>query len=403
MTSVVVHYAELALKGRNRPWFINSLVRSIRQVLADLDVRSVRSLMGRIEVRLGSDGDWPEVRDRLAGVPGIGNFSRATHVAADLEAIAGAVVEAVRDRTAGSFRISARRADKRFPLASPDIEREIGRHVQQATGWKVDLGHPELDIRVEIVTSDAFFYFDRHAGPGGLPVGTSGRVVCLLSGGIDSPVAAWRMMRRGCRTELVHFHSYPILSITSQEKVRDIARVLARHQLRSRLWLVPFGPVQQKVVVTVPPPMRVVIYRRLMVRIAQAIARKVRAGALVTGDVVGQVASQTIDNLRVVEQVATLPILRPLVGFDKEEITAEAQRLGTFETSIIPDEDCCTLFTPRHPVIHATVDQAEAAERELDVGELVERAVADTVVEDFRFPMVQSGVPQAANGPGDSA
>jgi thiamine biosynthesis protein ThiI len=401
MSSVVVHYGELALKGQNRPWFINTLVRSIRSALAGLDVKSVRSLMGRIEVRLGSEDDWPEIRDRLARLPGIGNFAPATHVAADFEAISAGVLEAIKGRTTESFRVVARRADKRFPMRSPDIEREIGGRVQDATGWKVNLSRPALVIRIEVVTSDAFFYFDRHAGVGGLPVGTGGKVVCLLSGGIDSPVAAWRMIKRGCRAQFVHFHSYPILSNTSQEKARDLVRILTRHQLRSRLWMVPFGPVQQQVVVTVPPPLRVVIYRRLMVRIAEQIARKVRAHALVTGDAVGQVASQTIENLAVVEDAATLPLLRPLVGFDKDEITAEAQRIGSFETSIIPDEDCCTLFTPKHPATHATRDQALAAEQELDVEGLVEQAVAETAVEDFKYPMVKLAVPPTTHGPGD--
>jgi thiamine biosynthesis protein ThiI len=387
MSSVVVHYGELALKGRNRPWFLNTLVRTIRASLAGLDVESARVLMGRIEIPLGPAAEWDEVRDRLARVPGIGNFSLARHVRADFEAISAEVLEAVKGRSAESFRISARRADKRFPMSTPEIERELGARVQAATGWKVNLSSPALVIRVEIVTTDAFFYFDRERGAGGLPVGTSGKVMCLLSGGIDSPVAAWRMMRRGCRVHLLHFHSFPILSSTSQEKARELARVLTRHQLKSRLWLVPFGAVQQQVVVTVPPPLRVVIYRRLMVRIAEAIAREAGAKALVTGDVVGQVASQTLENLTVVEEAATMPILRPLIGFDKEEITIEAQRLGTYETSIIPDEDCCTLFTPRHPATRASLRVAEAAERELDMDGLVARAVADTLVEDFKFPI----------------
>jgi thiamine biosynthesis protein ThiI len=217
-------------------------------------------------------------------------------------------------------------------------------------------------------------------------------VLALLSGGIDSPVAAWRLIKRGCRVSFVHFHSYPILSRTSQDKARELVRTLTRHQLRSRLSLVPFGPLQQQVVVSVPPPLRVVIYRRLMVRIAERLARKIGAHALVTGDSVGQVASQTVENLAVVGGVATLPILRPLVGMDKEEITADAQRIGTYETSIVPDEDCCTLFTPRFPTTRASAAAAEAAERALDVDGLVARALEDAVVEDFSFPMLQSSV-----------
>jgi len=300
-----------------------------------------------------------------------------------------------------NFRVLARRADKRFPIPSPDIERRIGRDVQVATGWPVNLSHPAFVIRVEVLTRDAFFFFDRVPGSGGLPVGTGGRVMTLLSGGIDSPVAAWRLIRRGCRSHLVHFHSYPILTRTSQDKVREISRLLARHQLRSRLYLVPFGPIQQQVVVSVPPPLRVVIYRRLMLRIAEQLATTSGAHALVTGDSVGQVASQTIDNLAVVGSVATMPVLRPLVGMNKEEITIDAQRIGTYLTSIIPDEDCCTLFTPRYPSTRASKTAVEAAEAELDVTALVEQAVAGVAVEDFKFPMLRSRAPSSAHTAGD--
>jgi len=393
MTSVIVHYAELALKGRNRPWFVSALMREIRLALSDLDVKNVRFVLGRLEVRLGADVPWAEVQARLARLPGIGNFSLTRHVPLDLDTIGRVIVSAIAGRTARSFRIAARRADKRFPFPSPEMERILGARVQAATGWPVDLERPAFTIFVEALAGEAFVYFDKHRGVGGLPVGTSGRVMCLLSGGIDSPVAAWRLIRRGVRAHFVHFHSYPVLSRTSQDKVREIVTTLTRSQLRSRLHLVPFAPIQQRVVVSVPPPLRVVVYRRLMVRIAEHLARRAGAQALVTGDVLGQVASQTIDNLDVVGRVAGLPLLRPLVGCDKEEITLDAQRLGTYETSIIPDDDCCTLFTPRFPATRARREQVDAAESALDVAALVEAAVEAAVVEDFRYPMVQSSVP----------
>jgi len=388
VSSVIVHYGELALKGKNRPWFVSMLVRSIRACLKGLDVKDVRPMVGRIVIRLEAGGEtqWDEVRARLSRLPGIGNFSRATHVAPDVDAIAAAVASAVAGRTAGSFRVRARRADKRFTTPSPELERIVGRAVQAATGWPVDLSNPELSIRIEVLTADAFFHFAKEPGVGGLPVGSSGRVMSLLSGGIDSPVAAWRLMRRGCRAHFVHFHSYPILSSTSQEKARELVQILTKTQLKSRLYLVPFGGLQQQVVVAIPPALRVVVYRRLMMRIAERLAITSGAHALVTGDSVGQVASQTLKNLAAVGEVTRLPILRPLVGFDKEEITLDAQRLGTYATSIIPDEDCCTLFTPRYPTTGARPGEAEAAETELDVAALVERAIGETVVEDYYFP-----------------
>jgi thiamine biosynthesis protein ThiI len=393
MSSVVVHYSELALKGRNRPWFVHTLVRTIRAALVDLGVIDVRAVVGRIVIRLDGATDWSAVRARLSRLPGIGNFALATHVGAELGQIGDGVLDSLANRHPRSFRIAARRADKRFPTPSPEIEKVIGRRVQDATGWPVNLSKPDLVIRIEVLTHDAFFFLDLEQGPGGLPVGTGGRVLALLSGGIDSPVAAWRMIRRGCRTDLVHFHSYPILSRASQDKARVLAARLTECQLRSRLYLVPFGGLQQQVVLAVAPALRVVVYRRLMLRIAERIAERTGARALVTGDSVGQVASQTVDNLAVVGGAATLPLLRPLVAMDKAEIVRDAEKLGTYATSIIPDDDCCTLFTPRHPATRASGAAVEAAEQRLDLQALVERGLAEMTVEDLRFPMLDSPAP----------
>ena len=390
MTSVVVHYQEIALKGNNRPWFIARLARNLRQATTDLGVREVRVLMGRIEVVLEENADWASVRARLARVFGVANFAQAGRAALDVDAIAKAILADLDGRPdPRTFRVSARRADKRFPLTSPQIEREVGGRIKEARGWTVNLDHPEFTIHVEALTDDAFYYFGKEQGAGGMPVGVSGRVACLLSGGIDSPVAAWRLMRRGCRVLLVHFHSYPILSRASQEKTRELARLLAQFQFHSRLFLVPFGEIQQQVTLSVPPPVRVVVYRRLMMRIAERIGRHHRAQALVTGEVVGQVASQTLENLSSINSVVTMPVLRPLVGMDKDEITAEAQRLGTYPISIIPDQDCCTLFTPRHPATKARARDVESAESTLPIDEIVDRAAASAVVEDFEFPDVK--------------
>jgi thiamine biosynthesis protein ThiI len=301
--------------------------------------------------------------------------------------MAQAILRDLGERSCRTFRVSARRADKRFPMTSPQIEREVGGRIKEVKGWTVDLDDPELDIRLELLTDQAFYFFGKDRGPGGLPTGTAGRVACLLSGGIDSPVAAHRMMKRGCTVTFVHFHSYPILSRASQEKARELVTLLTKWQHRSRLYLVPFGEIQQQVVLSVPGPMRVVVYRRLMLRIAERIARQRHCQALVTGDVVGQVASQTLENLAVVGNVATLPLLRPLVGMDKDEIMAEAEKLGSYPISIIPDQDCCTLFTPRNPMTRSKLHEVEAAELNLPIEELVARAVAEAAVEEFEFPL----------------
>ena len=394
MQSVIAHYQEIALKGRNRPWFLRRLIRNLHTLLSDLDVREIRTPMGRIEILLGPDADWSQVRDRLAHTSGLANFSLARRTGWDLEGLAAAIVEHLPSEPVPNFRVAVRRADKTFPILSPEVERVIGRRIQDARGWPVDLSNPSFVIGVEIVPGAAFYYYDKIRGIGGLPVGTSGRVAVLLSGGIDSPVAAWRMIRRGCRATLIHFHGYPFVSRSSQDKAIELARLLTRYQLHTRLFLIAFGEIQRQITLSVPGALRVVIYRRLMFRIAERIARDVDARALVTGEVVGQVASQTLENIAAIAAATTLPVLRPLVGMDKEEITAEATRLGTYAISIVPDEDCCTLFTPRHPVTRARAAEIEAAERTLPIDEMVRRAVAEAVVEELSYPraMVKSAV-----------
>ena len=389
MTSIVVHYKELALKGKNRPWFIQVLIRNLKTALAGLHVRAFRSSMGRIEIEMGPDSPWPEVRARMERVFGIANFSMAGRGPHDFDALAAAILADVGDRRPPSFRVSATRADKRLPFTSPQVEREVGGLIKEAMGWDVDLDRPALTVHIEMLPDGAFYFFGKEPGAGGLPTGTGGRVACLLSGGIDSPVAAYRMMRRGCSVLFIHFHSYPILSRASQEKVREIAALLTRHQLRSRLVLVPFGDLQQQVVLAVAPELRVVIYRRLMLRIAERIARRWHARALVTGEVIGQVASQTLENMTTIADATTLEVLRPLVGMDKDEISSEAARIGTYPISIIPDQDCCTLFTPRHPATRARVTDAAQAEQSLPIDEMVAAAVAAASVEPFLFPVLE--------------
>lgn len=388
MSLVVVHYKELALKGRNRPWFVKLLMRHLRAALRGLDVVSVKSVMGRVELELGERAPWEEVRERMSRVFGIANFSYASRGPLEFDPLADEILGALGDRHPASFRVSVRRSDKRFPLTSPEIEREVGGRIKEARGWHVNLSQPELTIHIEMLPDRAFFFFDKEPGAGGLPTGTGGRMACLLSGGIDSPVAAYRMMRRGCSVLFVHFHSYPILSRASQDKVREIVRLLTRHQLRSRLLLVPFGELQQQVVLSCPAELRVVIYRRLMIRIAERLARRWRAKALITGEVIGQVASQTLENLTTIAAASSMEILRPLVGMDKDEIADHAARIGTLPISNIPDQDCCTLFTPRHPATRARMDQVLAAEQALPVEAMVEAAVVGATTEDFVFPVL---------------
>jgi len=306
--------------------------------------------------------------------------------ARDIEALRARILEALNGTRFESFRIETQRGDKTFPLNSPEINRRLGAAVKEKSAARVDLTHPELTVFVEILPRDAFFGFNKIAGAGGLPVGASGRVVSLISGGIDSPVAAYRMLQRGCRLIFVHFHSAPYLDKTSQEKVRQLVTALTRHQFQSRLYMVPFGEIQRQIVAAVNRPLRVILYRRMMLRIAEGLARKEKAKALVTGESLGQVASQTLENMAVIQQAAALPILRPLVGMDKQEIIDQARRIGTFEISSIPDQDCCQLFVPKHPATKARFDEVEDAESNYDPKEMLRYGLENATEEEFNFP-----------------
>ena len=267
-----------------------------------------------------------------------------------------------------------------------EINRLVGARVQTATGAKVNLSSPELTVFIEVLPREAFISFERWEGPRGVPVGTGGKVAVLLSGGIDSPVAAYRMSRRGCQISYIHFHSVPFLSPAAQQKAKELVELLTRYQYRSRLYMVKFGELQRHIVLHTPPALRVVLYRRFMMRIATNLARRRRLGALVTGESLGQVASQTLENISVIERAAGLPVLRPLIGMDKEEIIAQAKMIGTYEISILPDQDCCQLFIPAHPATRARLEDVEAVERKLDIGAMVEAATKETEEARFRFP-----------------
>lgn len=392
MRCVIVHYHELALKGRNREYFEQRLVRNIRLALKGLGVRRIENLRSRIRVVLPPSVSDEIVTDRLTRVFGIANFLIAHVVPLDLahpdiSELNNAIGHDIQPRTFTTFRVTAKRADKRLTLTSMDVERAVGKHLCALTGKKVDLTHPDLTIYIELLSKEAYYSADKIGGPGGMPVGVSGKVACLISGGIDSPVAAYRMMKRGCRALFVHFSGRPLVSRASEEKVHDLVQTLTVHQYESRLYVVPFGEIQREIVAHAPAPFRVVLYRRLMVRIAEELARREQCWGLVTGDSLGQVASQTPENLSVIQEAAELPILRPLIGMDKVEITDQAQRIGTFATSIEPDQDCCSLFTPPHPSTKTRIDDIRKIERAFDIGALVKQGLDKAETFEFIFPV----------------
>ncbi len=387
---VIVHYGELGLKGQNRPRFVNALARNVLDRLAGLDVHLERKRSGRLILRLGSQVRWRDVEDRLRTVFGIAYFARAWRVPLDIEALEKAVLAHLPKRTDISFAVRARRTNKAFPHSSSDINRRLGAAIVEATGWRVNLDHPDLTVHIEVLYQEIFFYFDRVPGARGLPVGVSGKVVNLLSGGIDSPVAAWRMLKRGCEVLNVHFHGAPLVTRASEVKAIELTRVLMEWGGLPQLYSIPIGRIQAEIMKSSPPDCRVVLYRRLMVRVAQEIARREGALALTTGESLGQVASQTLENLFVISEAAQIPILRPLIGMDKEEIIAQARQVGTLELSNLPGEDCCTLFTPKHPVTAARLEDIRAIEAEQPWEEWVQRALAEASLVDVRTSPVDA-------------
>ncbi len=401
MRYLIGRYHEIALKGRNQWRFIEQLRRNLRAAFADVRLGPMRGEGPRIIVELPDAIDDRTVIARASTIFGFANFSLSCRVPLDLDAIKAEAIARAREHRARTFRISTRRGDKRFPMTSMEIDREVGAAVVEALGLKVDLHNPELTVSIEVLGDAAFVSAGKIPGPGGLPVGTSGRALALISGGIDSPVAAYRMMRRGLTLDFVHFHAYPLVSAASREKACELVAMLTRYQARSTLALVPFGMVQREIVANSDRPLRVVLYRRFMMRIASALAARFRARALVTGESLGQVASQTLDNMAAIEDAAAMPILRPLVGMDKNEIVEQARALGTFEISILPDQDCCTLFVPEHPETHARLEEVKAMEARFDVDRMVNDAVRATEVRRFRFPERKESVAGSIGEYGD--
>ena len=382
---LVVHYHELGLKKGNRGQFENRLCHNLRKTLLDCGCGEVRRISGRILITLKPDSNLPEVLRRMQNVPGVAHFSEAWKCDPSLDVLEAKAWSLIATHKFDSFRVDTHRGDKEFPHTSVQINQRVGGYLKERCGKRVDLNNAELTCSIEITNGAAYIYVDRFRGMGGLPSSTSGKVVVLLSGGIDSPVAAWKMIKRGCTAIFVHFHSFPYTNRESQEKARQLALQLAHFQLRARLYLVPFAEVQRHIMVDTPPETRVILYRRYMMRLAEKIALREKARVLVTGDSVGQVASQTIENIDVISRAITMPILRPLVGDDKNEIVQIARRIGTFEISIQPDQDCCSLFVPKHPETRARLGQIEESEKRLDVEEVMKQALRSSEVQ-LQYP-----------------
>jgi thiamine biosynthesis protein ThiI len=388
--TIVVRFAEITLKGRNRGMFEQQLISNLRkhlqpQVPHRLERGSARALVT-------TEDDPRQAVEILRGLPGVANLSVAELVPREPEALSEAVLRHVGERLAHDlprgngppaparplpFRIEVSRKDKRYPLTSPQLAARLGEAVlRRYEGLRVDLTAPELTVWVEIWDRQAAIYADKIQGPGGLPVGSSGKVLCLMSGGIDSPVAAYLLMTRGAEVTYLYFHSFPFIGEQSKEKVHELVRHLARYQPRSRLFVAPFAKAQEAIRDHCPEGARTVLYRRMMNRVANRVAERERALALVTGESLGQVASQTLPNIRAIQETAALPVLQPLIGLSKTDIIDIARRIGTYPISIQPFPDCCTLFQPKHPDTRTRPERLGEYEKRLPVEALVEECIA---------------------------
>lgn len=382
---ILLRYGELALKGKNKQDFEERLVQNIREKLKRFSGVEVVRTRGRLFINFHDQPVEP-ILDKLRYVFGLVGFSPAIRVETDWEKIKQAAYDLVKEQEANirTFKVESKRANKSFPVPSQEMNRRIGGYLNAVfPNLKVDVHQPDLMVRIEVREKYSYVYGNDISGPGGLPVGASGRVMLLLSGGIDSPVAGYLALKRGVELHAVHFHSYPYTSERAKQKVIDLAKILSRYGGKIRLHVVPFTEIQTEIRQHCYEAYSITIMRRIMIRIAEELAKQNQALALVTGESLGQVASQTLESMRTINAVTNIPILRPLVGMDKLEIMEIAKKIGTYETSILPYEDCCTVFLPKAPKTKPDLVQTEKQEARLDVDKLVKNAVEGTEVIDL--------------------
>ncbi len=377
MDYIICHYDEIGLKGKNRKFFEEKLISNIKKSLPERSFSSVKRISGRIIIKLTGEEQKKEdiISDNLRHVFGIAYFSFAASCRQDISVIESKALDMLRGRKFKSFRISTQRSNKDFPLTSQQINAKVGETVIKKLKKEVSLEKPDLNLFIEIAEDYAFLYLQRIEGLRGLPVTASGRAVALISGGIDSPVASFLAMKRGIKVIFIHFHAYPYTSRASIEKVKEMVSLLSRYQFGAKLYLIPFSDIQKEIMLSTKAKLRVILYRRFMIRIAQAIAAKERVQALITGESVGQVASQTLENIRAIDDTAALPVLRPLICQDKDEIIRKAKEIHTFEISILPHEDCCVRFLPSRPETKANLKEVENEEEKLDASGMIEAAL----------------------------
>ncbi|KXZ39375.1 thiamine biosynthesis protein ThiI [Alkalithermobacter thermoalcaliphilus JW-YL-7 = DSM 7308] len=377
---VIARYGEIGVKGKNRYVFENRLIKNIKNNLKEFTKLRVYKDQARIYIDI-EDNDYEEIIQQVKKVFGVVSVSPATKLEADYDLLKKSCLEMATEKVefegAKTFKVESKRTDKRFKLTSPQMSQDIGGYILSNLGdkLKVDVNNPDFVVYAEMREENAICYVDKFQGYGGLPIGTNGKAMVLLSGGIDSPVAAWLVAKRGVEIEAVHFHSYPFTSERSKEKVKDLARVLARYCGKVTMHSVNLLPIQKNINQNCPQEEMTILSRRFMMRIAQKIAKERNCTALITGESIGQVASQTLESLNVTNAVVDIPVFRPCIAMDKTDIVSLAKDIGTFEISIIPEEDCCTVFLPKNPVIRPKLEKIVGSELKLDVESLINEAI----------------------------
>ncbi len=379
---ILIKNGELALKGLNRNVFEDTLIKNLRVALQSCGENTIRKAQSTIYIEPSDDSfDFDEALDRVSKVFGIAAFSRACVCDKDIDSILASAPEYLKDtmKSIKTFKVEAKRADKRFPFKSPEISAMVGAALlSKFNHLRVDVHNPDVIVTVEIRDYAAYIRAGQLHGAGGLPVGTAGKAAILISGGIDSPVAAWTMAKRGLKLDAIHFASPPYTSPRAEQKVKTLLSKVALYCGTIKLAIVPFTEIQEKIAENCPEEYFTLIMRRMMMRIAEKIASYHKCGALITGESLGQVASQTLPAIGVTDAVTQMPVLRPLIGSDKEEIIKISRKIDTFETSCLPFEDCCTVFTPKHPKTRPTIALCEEAEAALDIDGLIKSAIENT-------------------------
>lgn len=383
--SILIHYSEIALKKNNRKFFEHLFINNIRSHITGLDYSSIKLYEARVFIHDINLEDWKKFKSKVSKVMGLQNFALMINTTSKIEDLENAALHLVKEREFTNFRVTTKRNDKSLDFTSQDVNIKIGAHIQLKTKKPVNLSSPNLTIHIEILERNSFVGIDKYNGFSGLPANCQERALSLISSGIDSPVASFEMIKRGVNLDYVHFHSYPAINKQSINNVKKILEVLSQYQLKSTLYIVPLLSIQQKIMELVPDKYWVIFFRRYMIKIANDIAKKNNALALITGDSIGQVASQTLSNIRAISDVSDLPIIRPLAGMNKEDIVNKATTINTYKISIEPYQDCCAFFVPSHPETKAKIDIINKIAETINLDDIYYETLNNIEIEKFKY------------------